>query len=86
MTDPCSTCTTRRAVRGSTLCQRCERLAWHGPVQRFECEACRDSGRIDRGGCDIPGCVHFEFCRCKAGRAALMDVSERYDLPWRNDG
>lgn len=81
MPDPCSTCHKRRAVRGSTLCQRCERQSMHGPAQRFGCEACRDSGQVYAGECDIPGCRHFRFCQCEAGRT-LAKLRAAHELPW----
>ena len=81
MTDPCSTCHKRRAVRGSTLCQRCERLAWHGPVRRFECERCRDTGSVTVG-CDIHGCMHTRPCICRHLAEERKTMVEVYGLPW----
>lgn len=31
-------------------------------MQRFLCAACRDTGRVYAGGCDIPGCEHYRPC------------------------
>lgn len=54
----------RRAIKGSSEYQRCEHQRRNGPKWEPRCSRCRDSGRIEMGGCDIPGCAHWMACEC----------------------
>ncbi len=66
---PCPRCSKRKIARGRDVCQRCFHRAnpMNGPKHEPTCETCCDSGIARRFGCDIPGCVHVEFCGCEMG-------------------
>jgi len=72
----CPTCGKRRPIRGRELCQRCERRSVQGPMHQPACTTCHDSGRIDLGGCDIPGCRHWMRCACSPEPAKAPEPHE----------
>lgn len=72
----CTECSRRKAIHGQTICQKCERTRIHGPVHEPRCVRCSDSGRIEAGTCDIPGCRHWYPCNCAAGRAKLEQTPQ----------
>lgn len=83
----CALCRKRKVARGGggggeNLCQRCRHRLYpvQGPKHEPACTACRDTGRSELGGCDIPGCVHWTPCNCETGHALRLSLQRKTEI------